>query len=181
MKFLTIIFFLLLVFGLKAQDLHAVITTTNKACKKGSAAISILSGSPPYVFIWSTGNTSDEATELEAGDYLVTVTDNDSHDTTFYFTISEEVCEPGVANHFTPNGDDFNDRWSISGLNYFPDFELIVYNRWGQRVHYQTGQYIPWDGTNLGLPLPDATYYYIIFLSRGDKSKTVKGDVSIIR
>lgn len=181
MKFPITIILVFIAFEFKAQDLHALLTTTNKVCEKGSAAVSIVSGSPPYIFAWSTGDTGDEVSGLEAGNYSVTLTDNHAHDTTFYFSITEDVCEPGVANHFTPNGDDFNDRWSISGLNYFPDFELIVYNRWGQRVHYQTGQYIPWDGTNLGLPLPDATYYYIIFLSRGDTSKTMKGDVSIIR
>ena len=91
------------------------------------------------------------------------------------------VCEPIPETHFTPNGDDYNDTWNITKINLFPDFELFVYNRWGQLVHHQKNEYIPWDGKTLIIPVPDATYYYILYLSKNDRNKFIKGPVSIIR
>jgi hypothetical protein len=42
-------------------------------------------------------------------------------------------------------------------------------------------QYIPWDGSSLNIPLPDATYYYVLFFSKSDKKNFIKGDISIIK
>lgn len=164
-----------------AQNLSASLVKTDKACDAGKASVSIVSGVAPFQYQWSNATLSDHAENLEAGTYTVTVTDAASQDTSIVFSIEESICEPTAENHFTPNGDAFNDTWNISRLPYFPDFELSVYNRWGQQVHHQSSQYIPWDGTHLGIALPDGTYYYILFFSRSDKNQFIKGDVSIIR
>lgn len=164
-----------------AQDLSVSLVKTDKECESGKASVSVNAGTAPFQYLWSNGALSDHVENLDAGSYTVTVTDATLQDTSIVFVIEESICEPVAENHFTPNGDAFNDNWSISRLAYFPDFELLVYNRWGQQVHRQSRQYIPWDGTHLGLPLPDGTYYYILFLSGSDKHKFIKGDVSIIR
>jgi gliding motility-associated-like protein len=166
---------------IKAQDLVVSLSKTDKECEPGKASITVTSGTVPYQYAWSNASVMDYVENLEAGSYTVTVTDARAHDTTIVFTIEESICEPVPEKYFSPNGDSVHDSWRISRLNYFPDFDLYVYNRWGQQVHHQSNQYIPWDGTHLGLPLPDATYYYILFLSKTDKNKILKGDVSIIR
>jgi len=164
-----------------AQDLKVTFSKTDKECESGKASVHIVQGHPPYYYYWSDGSTGENLTDLAAGNYTVKVTGDMAQDTTISFTIEESICEPTVENNFTPNYDGYNDTWDISRLQHFPEFELIVYNRWGQQVHHQINSYIPWDGTQLGLPLPDATYYYILFLKKNDKNKFVKGDVSIIR
>lgn len=164
-----------------AQSLDVSFSKTDQECEAGRAAVTVNAGVAPYQYLWSNAVVSDRADNLEAGTYTVTVTDAAAQDTSIVFTIGKMTCEPVAENHFTPNGDTFNDSWTISRLTYFPDFELIVYNRWGQQVHHQTNDYVPWNGTHLGLPLPDGTYYYILFFSKGDKNKFIKGDVSIIR
>lgn len=45
-----------------------------------------------------------------------------------------------VPNVFTPNGDGSNDTFSIPLLELYPDYQLIVYSRWGQPV-YQADNY----------------------------------------
>jgi gliding motility-associated-like protein len=164
-----------------AQSLVVSLSKTDKECETGRASVIVNSGVAPYQYLWSNASLTDQAENLDAGTYTVTVTDAVAQDTSIVFTIEETVCEPVAETHFTPNDDAFNDSWDISRIGYFPDFELLVYNRWGQQVHHQTSQYIPWNGTHLGLPLPDGTYYFILFFSKSDKNKFIKGDVSIIR
>ena len=165
----------------RAQDLFVNFSKTERACVLGKASVTATTISQPVHYLWSTGAVTDAIEELEPGDYSVTVTADNGKDTTIFFNIETLLCEPTPASHFTPNGDEYNDKWSIGGIGYFPDFDLFVYNRWGQQVHHQSSVYIPWDGKSLSLPLPDATYYYILYLSQSDKKKFIKGSITIIR
>lgn len=164
-----------------AQNLSVSFTKTERECVLGEAAINIISGAQPIQVLWSNGSTMTAIDQLKEGAYTVKITDNLNQDTTIFFNIETITCEPTVENYFTPNNDGFSDTWSIGRLENFPEFDLFVYNRWGQQVHHQTNIYFAWDGRSLTLPLPDATYYYILYFSKRDKNKFIKGDVTIIR
>lgn len=175
---------LLIVIGFtssKAQELSVKFSKTETMCELAKAEISIISGAQPINILWSNGSIMNSIDQLPVGTYSVEITDNLMRDTVIAFNIEEIICEPSPEGHFTPNADGYNDTWSIGRIEHFPEYELYVYNRWGQLVHHQLNQYIPWDGKSLGLPLPDATYYYILYLSKSDKKKLVKGDITIIR
>ena len=182
MRYMIITYMLLM--GLQkasAQDLKVTFSKTDKECDLGKASVNVVQGQPPFHFFWSDGSTSDHVSGLSAGDYSVKVTGDGGQDTTVNFTIDESICEPVAETNFTPNFDGYNDTWNIARLENFPQFELLVYNRWGQQVHHQFNTYIPWNGTSLGLALPDGSYYYILFFDVTDKNKFIKGTVSIIR
>jgi gliding motility-associated-like protein len=164
-----------------AQDLSVSFKKTERVCVLGEASVTIISGAQPVHIMWSNGSLMNSIDQLDEGEYSVKITDDLNHDTTIYFNIETLICEPTVENQFTPNNDGYNDTWSITRLENFPEFDLFVYNRWGQQVHHQTNVYFPWDGRSLTLPLPDATYYYILYFSKRNKNKFIKGDVSIIR
>ena len=164
-----------------AQDLSVTFSKTERTCELGEAFVTIITAPPPVHYLWSNGAITSSVTQLEPGDYSVKVTDDQNKDTTIFFNIESLVCAPIPETHFTPNGDEFNDKWDIGGIGYFPDFDLFVYNRWGQLVHRQTSVYLSWDGKSLGLPLPDGTYYYILYFSQSDKNKFIKGPITIIR
>ena len=54
-------------------------SSTNETCfgsANGSASVSVSGGTPGYSFLWSDGQSSSTATNLTAGDYMVTVTDS---------------------------------------------------------------------------------------------------------
>lgn len=169
-------------FQTTAQDLSISFAKNERECVFADANVTIITNTyPPIHYLWSNGAITANVDGLEPGHYSVKVTDDQNKDTTIYFNIEPLVCEPSAENNFTPNSDGFNDSWSISKLGAFPDFDLYVYNRWGQQVHHQSASYISWDGRSLGIPLPDATYYYILYFSKSDKNKFIKGSVSIIR
>ncbi len=154
---------------------------TDKECIKGSALVSIQNGVGPFTILWSTGSSSVSINNLAIGTYSVNVKDATLKDTTISFNIDSIPCPVGISSFFTPNDDGYNDLWSISNTSYFPNFELFVFNRWGQTVLHQFDIYIPWNGTSIGLPIPDGTYYYVFYFDKNNKNKILKGDVNILR
>ncbi len=158
------------------------LSSVKEICEKGSASIAISGGKAPYSITWSNGST-DVTTEkdLKEGDYTVTVKDSVLTDTTIAFKISKEECPVIISKFFSPNSDGYNDTWQIGQIQYYPEFEIYVYNKWGQLVHSQKNTYIPWDGDWNGVKTPDGTYYYVFFFKGSDKDNYLKGDVSLLR
>ena len=74
-----------------------------------------------------------------------------------------------IPNVFSPNGDGINDTWNILQLNTYPEADLSVFNRYGQKVYESAGYANQWDGKLKGKHLPLGTYYYIIDLKNGLK------------
>ena len=84
-----------------------------------------------------------------------------------------------VPNTFTPNDDRINDNWNIPALSALKNFELIVFNRFGQKVFYLKNENRPWDGTFKGKEQPSGVYTFVIYSSRF--INPMKGTVMIIR
>ena len=85
---------------------------------------------------------------------------------------------------FTPNGDGFNETFTIVGIEQYPDNHLMVFNRWENLVYETTGYRGEWDGVWMqnGRPLPAGTYFYVLELEPGNRALPVyKGFVQIQR
>lgn len=82
-------------------------------------------------------------------------------------------------NVLTPNGDGINDFLTISNMDRYPNNELKIFDRSGRIVYTAKGYNNQWDGTMNGIPLAEATYYYVIDLGTGKNIK--KGFISIVR
>jgi gliding motility-associated-like protein len=89
------------------------------------------------------------------------------------------ILPPIVAsNAFTPNSDGFNDVWFIEGIDAWPNAQIFVYSRWGNRVFQTTNYENNWGGDDL----PAATYYYVIELNPVDfDAEPIAGSVTIMR
>jgi gliding motility-associated-like protein len=180
--------FLFGITGFSQSPYQFGITKTTPLCANGSVNLSI-SGVEPQdqvTITWSTGQTGVQSlAALEEGDYSVSISINQDTihklDTTLYFTMDKPECPVNISRQFTPNGDGYNDLFYISNLNYYPNFELEIYNKWGQRVHHQKNSFTPWDGKWAGANVPDGTYYFVFFFDTADKNKLLKGDISILR
>ena len=88
-----------------------------------------------------------------------------------------------IPNAFSPNGDNQNDVFHISGYN-VTGSELQVYNRWGQKVYSEvfTNLSNGWDGTFKGTDQEIGVYVYYLNVTFNDGVKeSYKGNVTLIR
>ena len=61
------------------NQIQTVVNTTSPLCpnqQTGIIAVNTTGGTQPYTYFWSTGDTSVVLTNLEGGDYILTITDN---------------------------------------------------------------------------------------------------------
>ena len=82
----------------------------------------------------------------------------------------DELFIPGG---FSPNGDNVNDVFVISGISSKDNTTLIIFNRWGNKIYEASPYNNNWDGLNMfgiseGQKLPVGTYFYIFKIN--DKS-----------
>lgn len=83
---------------------------------------------------------------------------------------------------FTPNGDNLNDffRPSFSGI--INNYELRIFNRWGEKVFESNTTNIGWDGEYKGENQPMETYtWYCTYKDFKNEKKLLKGNFTIIR
>jgi gliding motility-associated-like protein len=70
-----------------------------------------------------------------------------------------------IYNGVSPNGDGDNDVWIVENIEFFPDNEVTIFNRWGDVIaeytHYNNRD-IAWDAMHNGKRVPDGTYYYVL-------------------
>ena len=87
-------------------------------------------------------------------------------------------------NTFTPDGDEFNQNWyvSVSGIDIY-DFDLRIFNRWGEVVWESHDPSVGWDGTYKGKVLQQGTYQWVIKCADAvdDNKYTFNGHVTIIK
>jgi len=96
-----------------------------------------------------------------------------------------EIDSEDFANAITPNGDGVNDEFVFdileNAFDFWPDNELIVFNRWGDIVYRAKPYTNNWRGTtDTGQDLPDGTYYYILRLDIPN-GIIYKGDITILK
>lgn len=83
---------------------------------------------------------------------------------------------------FTPNDDGLNDLFQPVFAFVPTDFELIIYNRWGNKI-FETGDYTKaWNGKELnGNPAPAGSYiYYVKIKSPNGQIVEKRGNITVI-
>lgn len=149
------------------------------------------SNATSYSWNFGDGNfSSEENPEYEyneADNYAVTLTATNQFGCSDQITKMLEITSPPVffiPNSFTPNGDEFNTSWEfvITDID-FQNFELLVYNRWGQLVWETHDPAASWDGTFNGTTVPDGTYTWIMRCSdkKTDEKYVRNGHVNVIK
>lgn len=89
-------------------------------------------------------------------------------------------------NVFSPNGDGFNDYFSLYGGEELSQInELNIYNRWGNLVYTQRAVAIgsqSWDGSFEGLALPEGVYIFQAEITgTNGRTESLTGEVTLIR
>lgn len=68
-----------------------------------------------------------------------------------------------VPTAFTPDGDGLNECFEVKGVG-FEEYEIKIFDRWGNQVFYSDNIDECWDGTINGQLAAQGTYSYTIFL-----------------
>ena len=82
-----------------------------------------------------------------------------------------------VPNAFTPNKDGKNDEFKLKSLLTCDNFNLKIFNRWGQQIFETNNIEFSWDGNYNGTEVPAGVYYYLLEGSKG----TSQGTISLLR
>lgn len=141
-----------------------------------------------YKWLFGDGDSSSLSNPThkykEEGNYAITLlalSSNNCNDTlTFWIEIKSDNYF--VPNSFTPGVDGKNDFWKIIGLEDSENFELIIYNRWGERVFESTEPSEEWNGTYNSELCPSGVYVWkLTFKSNGTKITEKRGHINLIR
>ena len=84
---------------------------------------------------------------------------------------------------FSPNDDGINDIFTIKNIESYPDNNVIIYNRWGNRI-FQKESYINdegWDGTYSEKISPDGVYFYLVKINVNGENQIFSGPITISR
>ncbi len=87
-------------------------------------------------------------------------------------------------NTFTPDGDTYNQTWVVYGVGINPsNFNLKLFNRWGELVWETTDIHQGWDGKIGGEFVQDGAYNWMISAGNNynDNKYSYRGFVNVIR
>ncbi len=140
-------------------------------------------------YVWSFGDNTTFSSVTNpthsfnlSGNYVVTLVASNGHgcsDTSRYeFIINTEGYTAPTG--FSPNGDGLNDYFFIRG-GPFSQYELRVFNEWGQQIFMSNSQSDKWDGTFNGVLQPVGTYIYTFNGTLDSGNLKLSGGINIIR
>ena len=130
-------------------------------------------GRPAGKYRWENGDTSLETKVYKTGTYIR----NRWTECGYYadsFIVTDMAIESclWLPNAFTPDGDGKNDKFG-PGNQYcdldLQNFNLSIFNRWGQLVYKTETPGDKWDGTYNGKPAEMGVYFYALQYTYGGK------------
>jgi gliding motility-associated-like protein len=134
-------------------------------------------------YLWQDSSQGPAITIDKEGTYFVRVTSacNTSSDT--ITTILEDCsCDLFIPNSFSPNSDGINDYFHPFSSCIPSSYNLIIFNRWGEKV-FNTDEFeIGWDGIYKNKPASDDLYVFLLqYNFRNGVLQNKKGSVTLIR
>ncbi len=121
------------------------------------------------------------------GNYDITLVVTNAHGCMDSITKIAQVLSDVILyapNTFTPDGDEFNQTWflHIDGID-IQQFNLQVFNRWGEVIWESNDPKGSWDGTYQGKIVPNGQYNWILETKElvSDKKYTFNGYINVMR
>lgn len=145
-------------------------------------------GAESYQWFYGDGNTSTTIVGSNVyenpGTYYVTLVATNQlgcKDTvTKPITIEEEYWIY-VPNTFTPDGNRVNNYFSVSTVN-IKYLEVMIFNRWGERIFEAYDPFFEWDGTYNGTLVQDGTYIWKIkYVTKGNIEGKLVGHITLMK
>ncbi|OWY23335.1 hypothetical protein C7N43_07130 [Sphingobacteriales bacterium UPWRP_1] len=141
-------------------------------------------------FNWDNGQTGNSIAVFptETTNYCVTgnnISTGCANDTCITITVASQPAPdcvpPIIPNAFSPNNDGKNDILGITTNCVLQNFELAIFNRWGQRVFYAVNPAESWNGFFNGVACELGTYvYYLTYKVAGEETQKTSGSVLLV-
>ncbi|MBK9328371.1 MAG: gliding motility-associated C-terminal domain-containing protein [Sphingobacteriales bacterium] len=129
-------------------------------------------------------NPVSSPTETTVYTVSVNTSDNCIGQDTVSVQVLESVCDKNlvfIPNAFTPNGDKVNDEFKVRAST-LKNIQLVIYDRWGNKVFESDDIHKGWDGTYKGQPaLLDAYGYFFTGQCLQGEKISLKGNVTLLR
>jgi large repetitive protein len=142
-------------------------------------------------YLWNFGNGQQSADDnplheyYKSGKYTIQLSASnnvgceDSYDTTITLILPIEVYIP---NAFTPGGNNtLNPVFKIAGISNIKDFEMLIFDRWGELLFKSNNIEQGWDGTYKNEALPDGAYLYMINIITEGRTLSYRGSLTLLR
>lgn len=89
-----------------------------------------------------------------------------------------------IPNTFTPDGNEFNHDFNAKFALEVSEWELKIYNRWGELLYVSNDPEIGWDGSYEGKLVQEGTYAYIlryVSCEKPDAWQMITGHVNLLK
>jgi gliding motility-associated-like protein len=120
-----------------------------------------------------TFQDSNYFTNIPSGEYTIYVIDKKGCD-----TVKTEITVITFPTFFTPNGDGFNDTWTIKNIDVYPNSKLEIFDRYGKLLKNLSANDSGWNGKLSNENLPADDYWFILTLNT---KREIKGHFSLKR
>ena len=133
---------------------------------------------------WQDNSINSKYTVTKEGTYWVRVTEGcvTKSDT---INVSYKNCKCAdieLPNVFSPNNDGINEKFPPTLNCNFSQYQLKVFNRWGQLFFQSNNPTISWDGKYNGVLQAIGVYYYLInYQLESEIKRTKSGTITLIR
>ncbi len=135
--------------------------------------IALDAGSGMEEYIWNNGKEDQIVNISEPGLYYVDISKNKCKASdSIYITVIPVVVALPTA--FSPNGDGVNDLFRAKVAGTINDFQMTVFDRYGNEVYYSTNDGGGWDGTFNGSPCPVESYVWMVSFTVSESEKPAK-------
>jgi gliding motility-associated-like protein len=125
--------------------------------------IFIPEGLDSYDLMWSHGTSDEFLSPAHSGTYyLIVSNDCGTHQDEIVLDVNRCYCEVHIPNAFSPNGDVWNPGFLTMSECNFAEFEIHIYDRWGQQVFHSLDPLEAWDGTQHGKDCETGVYVYFL-------------------
>lgn len=154
------------------NDLAVSILDSSTTCANSPFVLNAVAngGYPDYTYGWfidGNPNSLSNTTSLSfispgtQGQYNIGVYVNDScgYSAVDYQTITVlPPCSVEIPNVITPNGDNSNEFFKIKNIEFHPNTNVTIFDRWGRKVYENPNYNNEWKAEGVS----DGTFFYVI-------------------
>ena len=145
----------------------ATITVTVNPIGTGNLIYSLDGGA------WQSSNVF---TGVEAGPHEIMVEDVEG-----CTNLTIDVTVIDYPKYFTPNGDGYNDKWKIVGLQAKHNAKIYIFDRYGKLIKQIDPLGEGWDGKYNGQDIPSTDYWFNLDYIENNQQKQFKAHFSLKR